>query len=267
LNILPELAALCRNVSPILRGEGEYNSRKIIPSDMTGLIEVNHLSFRYGDYGKLILQNLSFQVEEGKSLGLIGPSGCGKSTLLKALLGFYPLAGGKIYYGGYDLDTIELRYLRRQMGIVLQNGVIPAGAIFDILTDNDPCVPIENVVSALEKVEIAAEIEALPQGLYTPIEDCDLSDGQCQRIMIARALIKEHRFIFFDEPTSRLDNISQMRILEHIYRAKATKIIVAQRLSTVKGCDRIMILGKGTIIEQGSYEEIMDSPDILNWLS
>jgi ABC-type bacteriocin/lantibiotic exporter with double-glycine peptidase domain len=200
-------------------------------------------------------------------LGLIGPSGCGKSTLLRTLLGFYPLAGGKIYYGGYDLETIELRHLRKQMGVVLQNGIIPVGTIFDILTDNDPYFSVDTVLSALDMVEMATEIQSLPQGLYTRIEDCNFSDSQCQRIMIARALTKDHRFIFFDEPTSRLDNISQQRILEHIYQTKSTKIIVAQRLSTVKGCNRIMILGKGTIIEQGTYEDIMGSDDIQKWLS
>jgi ATP-binding cassette subfamily C protein len=266
LNILPEMAALCRNAGSILRGEVEYHSQKIIPRDMTGLLEVNHLSFRYGEYDRIILNDISFRVEEGKSLGIIGPSGCGKSTLLKALLGFYPLAGGKVYYGGYDLDTLELRYLRRQMGVVLQNGNIPLGTIVDVLTDNTPHTTGGQVLSALEKVEMLEEIEALPRGLHTPIEECSFSEGQYQRIMIARTLIKQHPFIFFDEPTSRLDNISQQRILKHIYQTKATRIIVAQRLSTVKGCDTVMVLGKGTVMEQGSYDEIMGSKDLLNWL-
>jgi ATP-binding cassette subfamily C protein len=267
LNILPEVVSLCRNASPVLQGEGEYNSQKILPRDMTGALEVNHLSFRYGEFGRMVLQDISFRVEDGQSLGIIGPSGCGKSTLLKALLGFYPLAGGKIYYGGYDLETIELRYLRKRLGVVLQNGMIPLGSLYDILTDSNPHICPEQVADALEKVEMAGEVEALPQGWHTPVEECRFSDGQYQRLMIARTLIKEHPFIFFDEPTSKLDNVSQQKILDHIYQTKATKIIVAQRLATVKGCNTIMVLGKGTVINQGSYDEIMGSDDILKWLS
>lgn len=267
LNILPELVSLCRNIRTVLGGEGEYNSKKILPRDMKSALEVNHLSFRYGEFDRLILQNLSFKVEEGQSLGVIGPSGCGKSTLLKALLGFYPLAGGKIYYGGCDLETIELRFLRKQMGVVLQNGIIPLGSLYEILTDHNPRIRAEQVAAALEKVEMAEEVEGLSQGWHTPVEDCRFSDGQYQRIMIARTLIREHPFIFFDEPTSKLDNISQRKILDHIYQTGGAKIIVAQRLATVRGCDRIMVLGKGTVMEEGSYDEIMGSDDILKWLS
>jgi ATP-binding cassette subfamily C protein len=267
MNIVPLLAALCRNVSPILQGNTvEYNANKIIPVDMTGKIEVNNLSFRYGEFERNILSNVYFKVEEGKSLGIIGPSGSGKSSLFKALLGFYPLAEGKIYYGGYDLDTIELRYLRKQMGVVLQTGIIPSGSIFDILTDNSRRISTDMALSALDKVNMAEEVSRLPKGIYTPVEECDFSDEKRQRIMIARALAEEHRFIFFDEPTSRMDNISQQRILEHIYQTKATKIIVAQRLNTVKNCDRIIILGKGGVITEGRYDEIMQNDDLARWL-
>ncbi|MDR2445035.1 MAG: ATP-binding cassette domain-containing protein [Spirochaetaceae bacterium] len=268
MNIVPLLAALCQNVMPILQGnEVEYNASKIIPMDMTGKIEVNNLSFRYGEFERNILSNVYFKVEEGKSLGIIGPSGSGKSSLFKALLGFYPLAEGKIYYGGYDLDTLELRYLRKQMGVVLQNGVIPSGSIFDILTDSDRRISTDMALSALDKVNMAEEVSRLPKGIHTPIEECDFSDEKRQRIMIARTLVEERRFIFFDEPTSRMDNISQQRILEHIYRTKATKIIVAQRLNTVKNCDKIIILGKGGVITEGCYDEIIKNDDLTRWLT
>jgi ATP-binding cassette subfamily C protein len=239
LNILPEAVALVRNIDPILKGESEYNPAKIIPKDMSGVLEVNHLTFQYGEFGKTILKDISFRIEEGQSLGIIGPSGCGKSTLLKALLGFYPLAAGKVFYGGYDLDAIELRYLRKQLGVVLQTGFIPMGKLFDIIADNDSSITSDEIMAALEKVDLLYKIEALPQRLGTPLENCGFTDAEYQRLMIARALARSRRFVFFDEPTSYQDNITQQRILDHIYRLPATKIIIAQRLATVNNCDSI----------------------------
>lgn len=258
LNLLPEAAALARSIDPIIKGESEYNPEKIIPKDMTGVLEVNHLAFHYGEFGRTILRDISFRVEEGESLGIIGPSGCGKSTLIKALLAFYPLAGGKIFYGGYDLDSIELRYLRRQLGVALQNGAIPMGRIIDIISGNNPRISPEDVSAALEKADLLKEVEALPQGLYTALERCPFSDAERQRLMIARVLVSRRRFIFLDEPTSRQDNITQQRLLDRIYALPATKVIVAQRLATVKNCHSIILLDQGTVRRQGSFRELMD---------
>jgi ATP-binding cassette subfamily C protein len=260
LDILPEAAALIRSIDPIVKGEGEYNPEKIIPKDMTGILEVNHLTFRYGQFGRPVLRDISFRVEEGQSLGITGPSGCGKSTLIKALLGFYPLAGGKIFYGGYDLETLELRYLRRQLGVVLQHGTVPMGTIFDIITDNNPRIGEERVLGALEKADLVREVRALPAGLYTPLEQCAFSDAEYQRLMIARSLVQPRRFVIFDEPTRFQDNITQQRLLEHIYAMPATKVIVAQRLTTIRGCDSIVVLGQGTVIRQGAFPEVIADP-------
>jgi ABC-type bacteriocin/lantibiotic exporter with double-glycine peptidase domain len=257
LNILPEAAALIHSIGPLFRGESEYNPEKIVPRDMTGALEVNHLNFHYGEYGIPILRDVSFRVEEGQSLGIIGPSGCGKSTLLKALLGFYPPAGGKVFYGGYDLDAIELRYLRRQLGVALQNGTVPVGKIQDIIADGDPSVSREDVLRVLEKVELLDRVRALPQGPGAPLERCAFSDAELQRLMLARALVKPRRFVFLDEPTSHQDNITQQRLLEHIYAFPATRIIVAQRLATVKHCDSVLLLDRGTVAKQGSFEEVL----------
>jgi ABC-type bacteriocin/lantibiotic exporter with double-glycine peptidase domain len=249
LNILPEAAALARSINPVLMGESEYNPEKIIPKDMTGVLEVNHLNFHYGEFGLPVLRDISFRVEEGQSLGIIGPSGCGKSTLLKALLGFYPLAGGKIFYDAYDLDIIELRYLRRQLGVVLQNGSIPMGKIHDIITDNDPSVPQEDVLLALEKAELLNEVRVLPRGADTPLEYCSFSDAELQRLMLARAIVKPRRFVFFDEPAGCQDSVTRQRLLEHIYAFPATKVIVSQRSATVKRCDSVLLLDRGIVVK------------------
>jgi ABC-type multidrug transport system fused ATPase/permease subunit len=113
-------------------------------------------------------------------------------------------------------------------------------------------------MAALEKVDLLSRIENLPQGLNTPLEKCGFSDAEGQKLMIARAIVQPRRFVFFDEPTSGQDNITQQRILEHIYRLPATKIIVAQRLATVKNCDSIVVLDQGTIVQSESFREIID---------
>ncbi|MDR2433376.1 MAG: ATP-binding cassette domain-containing protein [Treponema sp.] len=259
LNILPEAAALIHSINPLFKGECEYNPEKIIPKDMTGVLEVNHLTFHYGEFGMPVLRDVSFRVEGGQSLGIIGSSGCGKSTLLKAALGFYPLAGGKIFYGGYDLDAIELRCLRRQLGVVLQNGVIPMGKIHDIITSNDPSVSRKDVLRALERTDLLERTLALRQGPDALLEHGNFSEAEIQRLMLARALVKPRRFILLDEPTSCQDNITQQRLLEQIYAFPATKIIVAQRFVTVKHCDSILLLDHGIVAKQGSFQDILDS--------
>jgi ATP-binding cassette subfamily C protein len=257
LDMLPEAAALVRSINPVLKGESEYNPEKIIPRDMTGTLELNRLNFHYGEFGRPVLRDISFRVEEGQSLGIIGPSGCGKSTLFKALLGFYPLAGGKVFYGAYDLDTIELRYLRRQLGVVLQNSSIPMGKIRDILTDGDPSVSGEDALRALEKTELLGEVEALPRGMDTSLEHCAFSEAELQRLMLARALVKPRRFVFLDEPTAWQDGVTRQRLLEHIYSFPATKIIVTQQPAVVRRCDSVLLLDQGAVAQWGSFEEVL----------
>lgn len=267
LNILPELISVCQNVKPILEAEPEYIASKTVPKDMTGTLEVNHATFRYGEYGRNILSDISFRVEEGESIGIVGLSGGGKSTLLKLLMGFYDLTDGKIYYGGYDLETVDLRYLRKQMGVVLQDGRLTVGDIYSNVTDNDANVEYKAVEEALEKVGLSEMVSGLPDGLHTRLEYCPLSDGQRQRLLIARAIVKKNRFIFLDEATSSLDNISQGMIMKNLKNIPSTKIIIAQRLATVQYCDKIIVLDQGRIARQGSYAEIAETHGILRELA
>ncbi|MDR2785000.1 MAG: ATP-binding cassette domain-containing protein [Treponema sp.] len=263
LDILPEAAALVRSISPVFTGESEYNPEKIIPRDMTGSLEVNHLNFHYGEFGVPVLRDISFRVEEGQSLGIVGSSGCGKSTLLKALLGFYPPAGGKIFYGGYDLNVIELRYLRRQLGVVLQDGSVPMGKIHDIIADGDPSVSREDVLGALEKTDMLSEVEALSRGPDTPLERCAFSGAELQRLMLARAMVKPRRFVFFDEPAGFQENVTRQRLLEHIYAFPATRVIVTRRPAVARRCDFILLLDRGVVVKQGSFEDVLGGRESL----
>jgi ABC-type multidrug transport system fused ATPase/permease subunit len=157
-----------------------------------------------------------------------------------------------VYYGGYDLETIDLRYLRRQLGAMLQNGVIPLGKLIDVIADN-PRISEKMIWEALDKVDLLREAEALPRGLHTPLEQCAFSAAEYQRLMIARSLVNPRRFVFFHEPTSRQDNITQRRLLEHIYALRASKIIVAQRIATVKDCDFMVAPDQGTVVRQETH--------------
>jgi ATP-binding cassette subfamily C protein len=255
LNILPELISACTNAAPILENEPEYNAQKLIPKDMSGTIEVNHATFRYEKYGRTILNDISFRIEENESVGIIGLSGGGKTTLLKLLMGFYELSDGKIYYGGYDLETIDIRYLRSQMGIVLQNGMLTTGDIYTNIANKN--AEKESVMQALRAVEMDEKINSLPNGLSEKIENTPLSEGEKQRLLIARAIAGKNKFLLLDEATHNLDNLSQSTILKNLSQIPATKIIIAQRLATVKYCDKIIVISDGKISAQGTYEEII----------
>jgi ATP-binding cassette subfamily C protein len=165
-------------------------------------------------------------------------------------MGFYQPTDGKIYYGGYDLETIDMRYLRNQMGIVLQNGALITGDIFSNISDN--IADEESVKEALRIVDMEEKINSLPHGLATKIENCPLSEGEKQKLLIARAIAKKNKFIFMDEATHNLDNISQNEIIKNLSKIPATKIIIAQRLDTVQYCDKIIVLGNGKMMEQTS---------------
>jgi ABC-type bacteriocin/lantibiotic exporter with double-glycine peptidase domain len=172
-------------------------------------------------------------------------------------MGFYELTGGKIFYGGYDLETIDMRYLRKQMGVVLQNGRLAVGDIYSNISDNDDSISHDDVMDALCNVGLEEKINALPNGIHTTLEQSPFSEGEKQRLLIARAIVKKNKFIFLDEATSSLDNISQGIILRNIKNVPATKIIIVQKISAARYCDKIIVIEKGKIAMQGTYDQII----------
>jgi ATP-binding cassette subfamily C protein len=248
LDTLPELMSVYKNIDPILKSLPEYDTLKRVPADISGSIEFNHVSFRYGKLGRVIIDDVSFKVEEGESVGILGPSGSGKSTILKLLMGLYNATSGKIYYGGYDLETINLRYLRKKMSVVVQYGNLAVGDIYYNIAGNDKSVSTAEVYEILKNVGLEETVCALPDGLYTRLEECMLSPGEMQKLLVARAMARKSKFVFLDEATSHLDNESQNIIIESLKKISATKIIIAQRLETVRNCDRIITFENGEII-------------------
>ena len=247
-------------LKPVLYAIPEFDESKELPGEITGAIEINNVSFAYESGSPEVINNLNLVINAGEYIGIVGPSGCGKSTLLKLLLGFEKPVSGKIYYDNKDIENLDKRELRKKMGVVLQDGKLISGSIFENITVTTPDATISDVMEAVRSVGLEKDIDEMPMGLHTVLsEDCGtISGGQQQRIMIARAIISNPRILLFDEATSALDNLTQKEVINTIEKINATRIIIAHRLSTIMNCDRIIVLDKGKIIEQGNYQELMD---------
>jgi ATP-binding cassette subfamily C protein len=257
LNIMPELTAVYKNIMPILESPVEYSTLKSVPSDFSGSIELDSVLFRYDKFGRTILNDVSLKIEKGECLGILGPSGSGKSTLLKLLLGFYEPSIGRIYYGGHDLEIIDLRYLRKNISAVMQHVSLAIGTLYDNIAGSDSNISEQEVLEIIKTVGLEETVSALPEKLYTHLEECKFSRGEMQKLLIARVIAGKNKFIFLDEATSSMDNESQSMTLECIRKIPATKIIVAQRLENIKFCDKIIVLEDGKIIKSGAYNEII----------
>jgi ABC-type bacteriocin/lantibiotic exporter with double-glycine peptidase domain len=259
IEMLSKFSSSFELIKPVLNGECEQSdSGKERPEEIHGAITVSDLRFKYNEDSPYVLKGLSFKIRPGESIGVIGASGCGKSTLVRLLIGFEETAEGSIYIDGFDIRELDLRYLRQRIGTVLQNTGLISGDIYSNITITKPEASMEEVQRAIEMSGLCEDIAAMPMGIHTPVsqENCTLSGGQRQRILIARALISKPSILIFDEATSALDNITQAKITESIARLDCTKIIVAHRLSTIEACDRILVMDKGVIAEEGTLEEL-----------
>ncbi|MDR3156715.1 MAG: NHLP bacteriocin export ABC transporter permease/ATPase subunit [Lactobacillales bacterium] len=250
---------LLERVKPILEGEPEYTDDSELPGELSGDIEVSNVDFSYDKDESLILENLSIHIKKGEYIGIVGGSGSGKSTLLKLLLGFEEPNSGKIFYDGRDIDSMDKRELRKKFGVVLQDGKLIGGSIFENMTITAPHATMKDAEKIAEEVGLKEDIEHMPMGMHTVLAEMGgaISGGQQQRILIARAIIGRPNILFFDEATSALDNTTQKMVTDSLERLNATRIVIAHRLSTIQECDRILVLDKGHIIESGNYDELM----------
>lgn len=264
-----ELAASCLTVNntiplferlkPILQTLPEVPADSALPGELSGEMEVSHVTFAYDEDRGPVLHDLSLQIHEGEFVGIVGASGCGKSTLLRLLLGFERPQAGRIYYDGRDIETMDKRELRKKFGVVLQNDGLIAGSIYDNIVITAPKTPLKRVQEIVREVGLAEDIARMPMGLHTIVAEGGgtISGGQRQRILIARAIAGAPKILFFDEATSALDNVTQAQVCDTLEKLRATRIVIAHRLSTVMRCDRILVMDAGRIAEQGSYEQLM----------
>ena len=222
------------------------------------VLECKNLTKSYKK-GFRVLDNMDLELPAGRIVGLLGPNGCGKSTLMRILLGFETPQKGAIYYDGKNINTLDLKSLRKKMGVVMQNGKLFQGDIYSNITISAPWLTLDQAWEAARLADIADDIHAMPMGMHTIISEGNggISGGQKQRLMIARAIAPNPKILMFDEATSALDNITQKKISRALDGLKCTRIVIAHRLSTIRHCDRIIVLDNGKIIGYGNHEHLM----------
>jgi subfamily B ATP-binding cassette protein HlyB/CyaB len=240
--------------------EAGSGSRTALPA-IRGDVRFEGVRFRFGMEGAWTLEDIDLDVPAGTTLGIVGSSGSGKSTLTKLLQRLYVPAGGRVMIDGVDVAQIDPPWLRRQIGVVLQENLLFNRSVRDNIALANPAMPLEQVHAAAELAGAHEFIVRLPQGYDTIIEErgTNLSGGQRQRLAIARALVTQPRILIFDEATSALDAESE-EIIQTNLKAMAhgrTVLIIAHRLSAIRQCDRIIALEKGRIVETGSHDELL----------
>ena len=244
---------------PLMDTVPEVSEGKVVIDRLSGGIELNNVSFRYNESMPMVIDDLSLKIRPGQYVAIVGATGCGKSTLMRLLLGFEKPQKGAVYYDGKDLNAIDLRSLRRKIGVVMQDGKLFQGDIFSNITISAPQLTLKEAWEAAEMAGVAEDIRAMPMGMHTVISEGSggISGGQRQRLMIARAIAPKPKILMFDEATSALDNLTQKTVSDSLDKLKCTRIVIAHRLSTIRHCDRILYLEKGKILEDGTYEQLI----------
>ncbi len=246
-------------IKPLLEARPETSDNKETVTRLSGAIEMNHVTFGYDPESKPLFEDFNLTIPPRQYVAIVGKSGCGKSTLVRLLLGFEKPSRGVICYDKKDLQQLDVRSLRRQIGVVMQDGRLFSGSIFDNIVISAPTLKLQDAWEAAEIAGIADDIRDMPMGMNTLLQDGGgtISGGQRQRLMIARAIAPKPRILIFDEATSALDNITQKKVSEALDKMKCTRIVIAHRLSTIQHCDRILVIDGGRIAEEGTYEQLI----------
>ena len=256
---IAQIKPILEMAEPILKTEPESSENKTMVSSLKGNIELSNVYFRYNENMPYVVDGMSLKIRAGEYIALVGRTGCGKSTLLRLLLGFEVPERGAIYYDGKDMSKLDLRSLRRRMGVVTQDGSLFQGDIYSNIVISAPQLSLQDAWEAAEIAGIADDIRAMPMGMNTILAEGQggISGGQKQRLMIARAVAPKPKILMFDEATSALDNRTQKQVSDALDRMKCTRIVIAHRLSTIRNCDRILVLDQGRILEDGTYDELI----------
>ncbi|EGQ8151367.1 peptidase C39 [Vibrio parahaemolyticus] len=249
----------------VLNSPTESYKGKLTLPEIKGDITFRNIRFRYTPDSPVILSDINLNIKKGEVIGIVGRSGSGKSTLTKLVQRFYIPENGQVLIDGHDLALADPNWLRRQVGVVLQDNVLLNRSIFDNITLSNPGMSIEKVICAAKLAGAHDFISELREGYNTIVgeQGAGLSGGQRQRIAIARALVNNPKILIFDEATSALDYESEHIIMRNMHKIcqGRTVIIIAHRLSTVKNSDRIIVMEKGNIVEQGKHKELLSNPD------
>ena len=247
-------------IRPLVRAEAEISDERKPPGELTGAVEFSRVTFRYMAGGPPVIDNVSLRISPGEYVAIVGPSGSGKSSLFRLLLGFEKPESGAIFFDGKALDTLDVSAVRRQLGVVLQNGRLATGSIYENICGGLP-LPLEQAWAAARMAGLDDDIRKMPMGMHTAIAEGvnTLSGGQRQRVMIARAVARRPRILLFDEATSSLDNRSQAVVSDSLGALNVTRIVIAHRLSTVRQADRIIVITEGKITQTGTFGELSET--------
>ena len=254
-----EITILWERAQPILQTPTEIDAHKYHPGKLSGELKLDRVCFRYCQDSPRVLDGITLEAQAGEFIAIVGPSGSGKSTIIRLLLGFETPEAGTLLYDGRDLSGLDIAAVRRQLGVVLQHGRIMSGSIWENIAGG-AIVSQDEAWEALQMAGLDNDIQAMPMGIHTVISEGggNLSGGQRQRLLIARALAHKPQILLFDEATSALDNRTQGIVTHSLEQLGVTRVVIAHRLSTIRHADRIYVLDKGKIVEQGSFEELAE---------
>lgn len=259
---LLDINNLWKRAQPVLEEPPEVRGDKADPGPLTGALTLDRVTFRYpsadGEAGAPVLSDVSLYAAPGEQIALVGPSGSGKSTLLRLLLGFETPESGVVAYDGKDLAHLDVRAVRRQLGVVLQTAKLQAGSLFENIAAGALITEAE-AWEAARAAGFEEDIKAMPMGMHTMVAEggVNLSGGQRQRLIIARAFALKPSLMLLDEATSALDNRTQAIVSESLERLRVTRVVIAHRLSTIRHADRIYVLDRGRIVQVGTFEALM----------
>jgi ATP-binding cassette subfamily B protein len=257
------LRSYMERISDVLDARREQEGQQVATAHrLSGRVKAEGVSFAYGPLAPAVVQDVSLEVLPGQLLGIAGRSGSGKSTLAHLLLGMYHPTSGRILFDGSDLAELELKSVRRQIGIVTQRPYLFGATIRHNIALSDPAMPHEMVVDAAKSACIHDEIVAMPMGYETPLVDggASLSGGQQQRIALARALAHRPTILLLDEATSDLDTVTERMVHHNLATLGCTRIVIAHRLSTIVDADLILVMEEGRIVQRGTHDELMALP-------
>ncbi len=226
---------------------------------LTGRVTIQNVSFRYSDRSPLVVRDVSVDIKPGTCVAIVGRSGCGKSTLASMIAGLYRPVEGRILFDGHDLARIDLKSLRRQIGVVFQQPYLFGGSLRTNIALTEPTATLDRIVAAARTACVHEDIEKMPMGFDTVLADggSSLSGGQRQRIAIARALVHRPALLILDEATSALDAETEARVMHNLGKQKCTRIVLAHRLSTIANADLILVMDDGQIVESGTHADLV----------
>ena len=259
---------LLERVQPILDTRPETAAGGIDPGDLKGDIEFAGVTLRYAPDSPNVIDGVSFRIRQGDYVAIVGPSGCGKSTLYRLLLGFERPDSGTVFLDGHDLLGLNPVAVRNRMGVVLQNGQVIAGSIFENIAGVSS-LTLDDAWVAARAAAIEDDIRAMPMGMRTVLSEGGggLSVGQKQRLLIARVFARKPRIMLFDEATSALDNRAQAMVQASLKKLGVTRVVIAHRLSSIRDVDWIYVLDAGRIVESGRYDQLIQRDGVFAALS